>query len=169
MVLAILATIGGFVGISTAFTGGEHKGGKLNIVTWLNPIIWNPETKAFNSSEPHESTAAKPHEGGEAVPASEGFNLAHAVESTVHSETATEWVFIIISLVVAGCGIGLGFLFYIKRPQLADVWAARLGPLYKASYTSTGSTNSGLAITRAVMDLARGVFTFDSKVVDNEA
>src|SRR6266702_7019456 len=32
VVLAIFATIGGFVGISTAFTGGKEIGGKLNIV-----------------------------------------------------------------------------------------------------------------------------------------
>ena len=45
VVLAVLATIGGFVGIGPAFkpiTGTEHPGGRLNIVNWLNPIIWNP-------------------------------------------------------------------------------------------------------------------------------
>src|SRR5438309_954627 len=47
VVLAILATVGGFVGISTAFTGGKHVGGRMNIVTWLNPIIWNPTTGQF--------------------------------------------------------------------------------------------------------------------------
>ena len=30
--------------------------------------------------------------------------------------------------------IGLGLLFYIKSPNLADVWAARLAPRYQASY-----------------------------------
>src|SRR6266404_3663842 len=49
VVLAILATVGGFVGISTAFTGGKEVGGKLNIVTWLSPVIWNPATKAFGA------------------------------------------------------------------------------------------------------------------------
>ena len=29
---AVLATIGGFVGISPAFAGGQHVGGRLNIV-----------------------------------------------------------------------------------------------------------------------------------------
>ncbi|HWS55507.1 MAG TPA: NADH-quinone oxidoreductase subunit L, partial [Pyrinomonadaceae bacterium] len=43
-VLAALATVGGFVGISPAFTGGAHVGGRANIVNWLDPIIWNPET-----------------------------------------------------------------------------------------------------------------------------
>ena len=41
-VLAVLATIGGFVGIGPAFTGGHHPGGRMNIVNWLDPIIWNP-------------------------------------------------------------------------------------------------------------------------------
>jgi NADH-quinone oxidoreductase subunit L len=43
-VLAVLATVGGFVGISPAFTGGAHVGGRANIVNWLDPIIWNPAT-----------------------------------------------------------------------------------------------------------------------------
>ena len=48
-VLAVLATVGGFVGISTAFTGGKHVGGRMNIVNLLDPIIWNPTTKCFGA------------------------------------------------------------------------------------------------------------------------
>src|SRR2546421_1997639 len=96
-----------------------------------------------------------------------GFNLAHAVEAKVGSETATEWVFIIISLLVAALGIGAGLLFYVKSPQLADVWAVRLKPLYEASYNKYWIDEFfGLAITRRTMDLARAVFAFDSKFVD---
>jgi NADH-quinone oxidoreductase subunit L len=187
VVLAILATIGGFVGISTAFTGGKHVGGKMNIVTWLNPVIWNKQTGQFG--EPEEGVTPLLGKegpfGSNTSPAERerfqnqlhartseeaehgSFNLAHTIESTVHSETATEWVFIIISLIVAGFGIGLGFLFYIKSPQLADVWAARLAPLYKASLNKYWIDEFyGMAITRRTMDLARGVFAFDSKVVD---
>src|SRR5207248_1927026 len=50
-VLAILATIRGMVGMSTAFTGGKEVGGRMNIVTWLNPVIWNPTTGRFGKSE----------------------------------------------------------------------------------------------------------------------
>ncbi|HEY0081525.1 MAG TPA: NADH-quinone oxidoreductase subunit L, partial [Pyrinomonadaceae bacterium] len=50
-VLAVLAVVGGFVGISPAFTGGAHVGGRMNIVNWLEPVIWNPSTKQFNA--PH--------------------------------------------------------------------------------------------------------------------
>jgi NADH-quinone oxidoreductase subunit L len=179
--LAILATVGGFVGISTAFTGGKEVGGRLNIVNWMSPIIWNPTTKAFGT-EPAEATleakqaeaskgeAAINKEGQTAGVATEshaGFNLAHAVESKLGSETATEWVFIVVSLIVAGIGIGLGLLFYIKDTRLPDVWAARLAPLYRASYNKYWIDEFyGWAFTRRTMDLARGVFQFDSKIVD---
>jgi NADH-quinone oxidoreductase subunit L len=174
VVLAILATVGGFVGISTAFTGGKHVGGKLNIVNWMEPIIWNPSTKSFGS-ESHALAAetavpvntADTHAEKPPADAHAGFNLAHAIEERLHSHTAAEWVFIIISLVVAGLGIFLGYLFYIKNPKLPDVWAARLGALYRASYNKYWVDEIyGWAITRRTMDLARGVFAFDSKVVD---
>jgi NADH-quinone oxidoreductase subunit L len=187
-VLAVLATIGGFVGISTAFTGGKHIGGRMNIVNFLDPIIWNPTTRYFGTEEMVDSYG-KPLAGEaverravlttEALPTevappygSEGFNLAHTVESKLpvaeeHRETATEWVFILISLLVAGIGIGLGFLFYVKDTRLPDIWAARLRPLYQASYNKYWVDEFfGWAVTRRVMDAARGVFAFDSKVVD---
>jgi len=170
VVLAILATVGGFVGVSTAFTGGKYVGGKMNIVTWLSPVIWRPHAEVrFGVLEGTQSPPTS-----ETEPAAEqaenhdtGFNLAHTVESRVGSETATEWVFIIISLIVAGIGIGLGLLFYLKSPNLADVWATRLRPLYLASYNKYWIDEFfGLTVTRRTMDLARGVFTFDSEVVD---
>jgi NADH-quinone oxidoreductase subunit L len=171
-VLAILATVGGFVGISTAFTGGNHVGGRMNIVNWLNPVIWNPTTKQFNVGETPHATEATTEKKTDLhvteTPAHDtGFNLAHTIEEKLHSETLTEWVFILISLIVAGFGIALGLLFYIKSPNLADVWAARLKPLYQASYNKYWIDEFfGLTVTRRTMDLARGVFAFDSKVVD---
>src|SRR6185436_14280867 len=186
-VLAVLATIGGFVGIGPAFravTGTEHPGGRMNIVNWLNPIIWNPVTNEFNAPEGGHEAAAPAAHGETAVPAAEGaaeaghgnaaavygdtgFNLAHAVENSTHSELATEWIFIIISLVVAGIGMLLGGLFYIWRPALAGIWSQRLRPLYVASYNKYWVDEFyGLTVTRRTMDLARGVFRFDSGIVD---
>jgi len=182
-VLAVLATIGGFVGISTAFTGGKHIGGRMNIVTFLDPIIWNPATSYFGSHEIVDSYG-KPLEGTVEMHAvlgtaelqvpevpppygTEGFNLAGAIESKVHNETGTEWVFMAISVLVAGLGIGLGFLFYVKDTSLPEIWATRLRPLYQASYNKYWVDEFyGWAVTRRVMDAARGVFAFDSKVVD---
>jgi NADH-quinone oxidoreductase subunit L len=153
VVLAVFATIGGLVGIGPAFkpiTGAEHAGGKLNIVNWLNPIIWNPETHEFNVPEAGEHGSVVEH----AAPAE-------------HDHLLKEWLYIIISLVVAGIGIGLGMLFYVKNPRLPDIWAQRLRPLYQASYNKFWVDEFyGWAITRRTMDAARGVFAFDSRIVD---
>src|SRR5436853_468832 len=160
--LAVFATIGGFVGISTAFTGGKEVGGRMNIVTWLNPVIWNQSTRQFGTPELVDKPNSEPRESSTA-----SFNLAHAVEAKLGSETASEWVFIVISLVAAGVGISLGLLFYVKSPSLADVWSARLGPFYRASLNKYWIDEFyGMAFTRRTMDLARAVFAFDSKVVD---
>jgi NADH-quinone oxidoreductase subunit L len=178
-VLAIFATIGGFIGITTAFTGGRHVGGRMNIVNWMDPIIWNPQTREFGSE--HEAVAhapeapaaeshaelvlAEPNEA--ATHSASGFNLAHAAEKALGGHTAAEWLFIVISLIVAGIGMGLGVLFYLRNPRLPDIWAARLRPLYRASLNKYWVDEFyGWAITRRTMDLARAVFAFDSKVVD---
>jgi NADH-quinone oxidoreductase subunit L len=85
----------------------------------------------------------------------------------VHNHTLTEWIFIIISLVAAGIGLALGFLFYVWRPALPNIWAQRLRPLYQASYNKYWVDEFyGAAITRRTMDAARAVFAFDSKIVD---
>ena len=200
-VLAVLATVGGFLGISPAFTGGAHVGGKLNIVNWLDPIIWNPQTKQFGKESHAETSALAEHdrqaagheavrqEGSHAAPlptrtdaehgaagghaatpyGDEGrFNLAHAVQGMLGgSHAAAEWFFIVVSLLVAGFGIWLGFLFYVWKPHLPAVWARRLGPLYRASFNKYWVDELyGMLFTRRTMDAARGVYTMDSRVID---
>ncbi|HEY0005576.1 MAG TPA: NADH-quinone oxidoreductase subunit L [Pyrinomonadaceae bacterium] len=193
-VLAVLAVIGGFIGISPAFTGGHHVGGRMNIVNWLEPVIWNPQTHRFGKETEEEASkdASAPHaaEGSplpttsavetagpvhkerageeEVSPYGEtGFNLAHAAEKSLGSHTAAEWMFIIISLLAAGIGMGLGFLFYVWRPRLPEVWAARLGPVYRASFNKYWVDELfGALFTRRTMDASRGVYSFDSKVID---
>nr|MBA3240299.1 hypothetical protein [Acidobacteriota bacterium] len=215
-VLAVLAVVGGFVGISTAFTGGAHVGGKLNIVNWLDPVIWNPSTYQFGKGHAAGAGEHAKAEGGsqksevssddaegnhliastatsvvgEAAPEGEaghgatarseaghgaaykpygdtGFNLAHAVEEKLGSHVAAEWFFIIVSLLAAGLGIGLGYLFYVRSPHLPGLWAGRLGPLYRASFNKYWVDELyGALVTRRTMDAARGVYQVDSKVLD---
>jgi len=162
----------------------------------MEPIIWNPHTGEFGESGRQEAGGRGQESEGAASlsgePASEtssetaqtnlgespnntekvspydtsSFNLAHAVESKLGSEP-TELLFIIISLVVAGIGIGLGWLFYAKDTRLPEIWATRLRPLYQASYNKYWVDEFyGWAVTRRTMDAARAVFAFDSKVID---
>ena len=209
-VLAVLAIVGGFVGISPAFAGGAHVGGKLNIVNWLDPVIWNPATGQFGKESHAQTSALAAHdkqaagheavrqEGSHSAPlptrtdehaapgashaASGGehaasalpyggetrFNLAHAVQNMLGgSHAAAEWFFIIVSLLVAGFGIWLGFLFYVWRPHLPQVWAQRLAPLYRASFNKYWVDELyGMLFTRRTMDAARGVYATDSRVID---
>jgi NADH-quinone oxidoreductase subunit L len=186
-VLAILATLGGLVGISPAFTGGAHVGGKLNIANWLDPVIWNPATQQFGT--PHlegsertlagEAQAESPalrnatpehrkliEESMRSPYGDTGFNLAHTLEHSL-GERGVEWFFIILSLVVAGFGMFLGWLFYIKNPRLPDIWAARLGGLYRASFNKYWVDELYAKLfTRRTMDLSRGVYFVDSKGID---
>ena len=189
--LAALATIGGLIGISPAFTGGKHVGGKMNIVNWLEPVMWNPVTKGFGEAGGAAEGSQQKVEGSSPLTASTqpgalsgethngaenseaiapygdtGFNLAHSIEKSL-GESATEWLFIIISLVVAGIGIFLGWLFYLKKPSLPDVWAARLRPLYRASFNKYWVDELYAKLfTRRTMDAARAVYAVDSRGVD---
>ncbi len=80
------------------------------------------------------------------------------------SHTAAEWFFIIVSLLVAGFGIWLGFLFYVWQPHLPELWARRLAPLYRASFNKYWVDELyGMLFTRRTMDAARGVYAIDSK------
>jgi NADH:ubiquinone oxidoreductase subunit 5 (subunit L)/multisubunit Na+/H+ antiporter MnhA subunit len=182
VVLAVFATIGGFVGVGPAFkfvTGTDYPGSKLNIVNWMDPIIWNPVTREFGKATAAEHAATPTHDvvapapaeaAGHETPSVYGnvhTTMAQAVDNVLHNHLLTEWTFIVISLLVAGIGIGLGVLFYVKNPRLPDIWAQRLRPLYEASYNKYWVDEFyGWAITRRTMDAARAVFAFDSKIVD---
>jgi NADH:ubiquinone oxidoreductase subunit 5 (subunit L)/multisubunit Na+/H+ antiporter MnhA subunit len=192
--LAVLAIIGGLIGIGPAFkgvTGSEHPGGRLNIVTWLEPVIWNPQTRGFGKEHAAEGAPAEharaadgtsgllasaepvapgeeAHDAAQAASpyGDTGFNLAHAAEKSL-GHAGAEWLFILISLVAAGIGIGLGWLFYIKQPGLPDLWAARLKPLYRASFNKYWVDELYAKLfTRRTMDAARGVYAVDSRVLD---
>lgn len=163
VVLAVLATVGGFVGISKALTGGHHAGGQLNIFNYLEPVVWKPSAAHSPQSAANEHTTA---DSGQRT-ANHDFNLAHAIEEKTQSETLTEILFLVLSLIVGGAGIFFGWLFYVKKPNLADAWAARLRPLYKASFNKYWIDELyGLLFTRRTMDASRAVYTVDSKVVD---
>jgi len=185
VVLAILATIGGFVGISPAVTGGVHVGGRFNIANWLEPVVWNPATREFGRKEAHafegtnasldySNTAARKEgalrgeagSGGlRAVYGDTGFNLAHAAERSLGN--GAELLFVFISLLAAGLGIGGGYLFYVKNPHWPNVWAMRLRPLYRASLNKYWIDELyGLLFTRRTMDAARAVHAIDAEAVD---
>ncbi|HEX8561082.1 MAG TPA: NADH-quinone oxidoreductase subunit L [Pyrinomonadaceae bacterium] len=75
--LAVLATVGGLVGVSPAFAGGAHVGGRLNIVNWLDPIIWNPATGEFGKESHAQAAAVAGHDGAAAAREAAGQEGGH--------------------------------------------------------------------------------------------
>lgn len=182
LVLAALATVGGFVGISSAVTGGAHAGNRVNIATWLEPIIWNPQTMEFGAShtqpEPGTQSLAKSGnlaalETARAISLSDSpydkgaHTFAADIESYFGSRARAEQLLMLISLAVALSGIGVGVLFYVKLPRLPDVWARRLPPLYGVSVNRYWLDEVyGAAFTRRTIDAARLIHFLDTKIVD---
>ncbi len=165
-VLAVLASIGGLVGVGPAFgflTGASHPGGRVNIVNWLEPVMWNAQTKEFG-----HSSSALTNDGALAAFGESNFNLAHAAEEALGgSHQAAEWLFLVMSLLAAALGMGLAYVCYVRSPASAQIWAARLNPLYRASLNKYWIDEAyGFLITRRVMDAARAVRAIDANVVD---
>ncbi len=137
LVLAVLAAFGGFVGISSAVTSGTHAGGRANIATWLEPIIWNPQTREFGAPQTQQEPGAQPlTESGENAsletaraisPYDKGtHNLASVIESIFRSRARAEQLLMLISLAVALFGISMALLFYVKLAALARCVGAAL-------------------------------------------
>jgi hypothetical protein len=130
----------------------NHPGWQTQYCSLASAIVWDPVTREFpqgaegghgapSAEAAHAPVAESGH--GASPYGDTGFNLAHSIETSLHSELGTEWLFIILSLVAAGIGMGLGWLFYLKNPRLPDIWANRL-----RHSTLPATTNTGLTILR---------------------
>jgi NADH-quinone oxidoreductase subunit L len=129
IILAVLSTVGGLVGIPYALSGGrvqnyfEHT---------LEPVIAHaPETTEGTGSEAggHEgskreaprflSPTPQPHDGASPLSVGEGAQNEPAIERA-HSaeEVRDERIFSAISVLIALAGIGLGWFLFQKRPLL---------------------------------------------------
>jgi NADH-quinone oxidoreductase subunit L len=114
-VLAVLAIIGGYVGIPHVFWGGFNKVGEF-----LAPVVGG-------------------HGGGPSGHASLSLgSLAHAAEgggahATAHgvSPASMELMLMAISVAIAVIGIFIAYVFYIKRPELPGILAEKRKTLYR--------------------------------------
>jgi NADH-quinone oxidoreductase subunit L len=125
IVLAVGAVVAGWLGIP----GGS----RINAFErWLEPVIVDVNrtpAARFHATEaaPGATSPAAPEPGGEE-------SLAEHGEATHEGITTTELLLMLLSLAIAGGGIYLGRVFYVKRPDLPKVWAAKLKPLYTLSF-----------------------------------
>jgi NADH-quinone oxidoreductase subunit L len=119
VVLAIGAVVAGLVGIPQALTGGTN----WNLFErWLEPVIVSaePAAKAPLAASPEEKATEE--------------LTAHQAEPAHERIDPREYLLMLLSLAIAAGGIYLGRQFYVKRPDLPRVWAAKLRPLYTLSF-----------------------------------
>ena len=127
IVLAVGSVVAGLVGIPHALTGGAN----INIFErWLAPVIVN-----VNPTPATRSQAAQPAAGEGSVAAPARVREAESFDEPAHEPVdSKEYLLMLLSLAVAAGGIYLGRVFYVKRPDLPKVWAAKLKPLYTLSF-----------------------------------
>ena len=86
-----------------------------------------------------------------------------------HQEEVHDAALVAISVAAGLAGILLAWLFYVARPGLADVVAARLGAVYKLVYNKYFVDEVyGALVVRPVVEGSRVVLwqTFDDAVID---
>jgi NADH-quinone oxidoreductase subunit L len=127
IVLAILSTVGGLVGVPYALSSFVGIKGDVNVFEHvLEPVIANPSESAEATHGGGEtekprllSKEPQPHDG--ASPLSVGEGAQHEPASArAHSseEVNQERLFTLISMLIAAAGIGVGLAVFKKRPLL---------------------------------------------------
>lgn len=159
IVLAVGSIVVGWLGLPG--------GARVNVFErWLEPVIVDvhrtPATR-FHAAEGAPEAASAPA----AAEARAGELAVEHGESAHGGLGVTEILLMLLSLAVAGGGIYLGRVFYVKRPDLPKVWAAKLRPLYTLSFNKwyldylldVKGVEAGKALNNALWDV-------DSQLVD---
>jgi NADH-quinone oxidoreductase subunit L len=125
IVLAVGSVVVGWIGLPG--------GAKVNLFErWLRPVIVDVNRTTVSQ---HNATgrAAESTHAASPSEAAVGSASTHA-EAEHEGIGVTELLLMALSLSIAGAGIYLGYLFYVKRPDLPKIWAAKLRPLYTLSF-----------------------------------
>jgi NADH-quinone oxidoreductase subunit L len=152
MALAVGAIVAGFFGIPAALGGGNA------IEHFLEPSFTASSAAHAGTTDEHAAPAAaagehaaeEGHEGGEA-----------------HASLATELGLMGFSIVVALCGIGLAWKFYVTSPEIPE----RLGQQFAGAHRTllnkyyVDELYNGTIIS-GTMGSGRGLWTFDRNVID---
>jgi len=179
VVLAVLAVVGGWVGIPAALGGRNH------IEHFLAPVFGVVQSAADShaggaareghvtefatpghTSETHagEGQLPEPRRGGVGHPAPQGTTGTHAAG---HGHDPLEYVFMAISVAIALFGIGLAHHMYVRRPELPEQLATRFRGVYRTLLNKYWVDEFYAAtILRGTHWLSRFLAAFDAIVVD---
>lgn len=120
IVLAVLSTVGGFIGVPYALSSFATDRNINVIEHTLEPVV-----ASVPSSSGHESTEPKaeiltPHQETDSAPAIHPLaeSAAAAHESHSPEEISAERLLALVSIAIAAAGIGIGFYVFRRRPLL---------------------------------------------------
>jgi NADH-quinone oxidoreductase subunit L len=147
IVLAGLAIVGGWIGWPQALLGGN----------WFEHFL----APVFEGGAGHAAVgAAHALEGGLQA------GGAHAAEAAAHGGSI-EYLLMAGSVLIAVCGIALAHLFYVRRPELPAILAARYQFTYRLLLNKYWVDELYAAtVLRGTKGLARFLAAFDLYVVD---
>ena len=123
IVLAVLSTIGGFIGVPYAL-GSLFSDHPTNYIEQtLDPVVAKPPSTDDHATEPGDhgpiwlSPPPQPHDG---APAFAPLGESHEAAVAHHSpeEVRMERILTVVSVLIALIGIGIGWTIFRKRPLL---------------------------------------------------
>jgi NADH-quinone oxidoreductase subunit L len=116
IVLAVLSTLGGFIGVSYALGSLVSSHPTNYLERTLEPIFETGEAEQATEGVKYLSPAPQVHDGAPAtnvITGTETHLEAHSAE-----EVSEERMLAALSVLIALSGVGLGFLIYSRRPLL---------------------------------------------------
>jgi NADH-quinone oxidoreductase subunit L len=116
IVLAVLSTFGGFMGVSYALGSFVSSHPTNYLEQTLEPIVETSTAAHTDTEVKWVSPPPSPHDGAPAAGVLEGTAGSAAVHSA--EEVTEERLLALLSVAIALAGIGLGFWIYSRRPLL---------------------------------------------------
>jgi NADH-quinone oxidoreductase subunit L len=118
LVLAVLSTIGGFIGVPYALSSlfGGHP--ENYIERTLDPVVASAPGSPTAETEPPVTWLSKPPQTTDGAPAFVSHDEASRVEPHSPAEVSEERLLALVSVIIAALGIGVGLAIFRKRPLL---------------------------------------------------
>jgi NADH-quinone oxidoreductase subunit L len=160
MALAVGAIVAGFVGIPSAL------GGTNEVEHFLEPSFTASHAAASTEHAATAPAGAEPSAAETTAAAAQPAGAAHEAAGT-HASRRVELGLMIFSVLVAVVGIWLASTFYIKQPDIPARLAEQYAGVYRLLYNKYYVDELyGATVIAGTMASARGLWTFDSRVVD---
>jgi len=165
LILAVGASLAGFAGIPAALGGGNA------IEHFLEPSFTARAVEAAQATAPaaHESTTieASAHGASLAVAAGEQAQGAEPSSEGGHISWAAEMGLMGLSVFVGIIGILVAYRFYVRSPEIAEHLARRWSGAHRVlSNKYYVDEFYGATVVAGTLGGAKGLWTFDAKVVD---